>query len=104
VEQFAGKNFAKLSAWRDTAGGPVTQIKFSMGRFVVDATRPVDAGPYVRPTMKILAEDVEEGGNYVPLTPSQTAEARWQFSLIVSNLSPVVPSDIQRFLLPLATG
>ncbi len=104
-EQFAGKNFAKLSAWRPAEGGPVTDVEFRMGRYVITAHRPADAGPYVRPTMKIVAaEDGEAGAAYVPLTPTHLAEARWQFSLIASNLTPVVPVDIQKFLLPLATG
>lgn len=106
VEQFAGKNFSRLTVWREGLGSPATDINFCMNNYVVEAHRAADAGPYVRPDMKVRTANADEapGGGGGPLSATQAAEARWQFSLIVSNLPPAVPADVQRFLLPLATG
>jgi len=107
LDVYAGKNFSKLNVWRPTPEGPVTDVEFRMNRYCVEAHRAAEAGPYVRPTMKITgtaSDDSEDRKDSVPITASQTAEARWQFSLIVSNLTKSVPEDVQRFLLPLATG
>ena len=38
------------------------------------------------------------GGTGAPLSQSQEAEARWEFSLAASNLPKAIASDIRRFL------
>ncbi|HET7536064.1 MAG TPA: PilZ domain-containing protein [Candidatus Didemnitutus sp.] len=106
-ELFTGKNFARLGVWRDAPGSPITGIEFWMNRYVVEAYRASDAGPYVRPSMRIsglTGDDSADGAGGVPLSAAQTAEARWQFSLIVSNMTKAIPEDVHRFVLPLATG
>lgn len=41
---------------------------------------------------------MESGAPGAPLTPSQEAEARWEFSIAASNLPKTIAPDIRRLL------
>ncbi len=114
-EQYAGKNSALLTIWRQTPGGDVTSFDFRMSRYGVRwGTGSTELSTYgvegekakgskasFRPALKLKlksAEKHEDSVPTIPLNEAQDEEVRWLFCLAVSNLSMSVADDVRRFL------
>jgi hypothetical protein len=95
-EQFAGKNSAQLTVWRDSAGGELTGCELRVHRYVIETDRASGGDAGARPELRVRFTASEETAQ--PLTASQDEEARWLFRLAATSLSTSVPADVRKYL------
>ena len=98
-EEYRGPGHTKLVVWRDNKPErTVVAFDYIMARY---AAALATAGPDMfknKAEVGFRAAPTEKGGTGAPLTESQTAEARWEFSVAASNLPKVVEPGIRKFL------
>lgn len=109
-EQYAGKNAALLTVWRQAPGGEVASFDFRMNRYGVrwrtglaelipyqlEEQKPAGTRPVLRLKMR-SPEKQDERPPELPLTEAQEEEVRWLFVLSISNLSASMPADLRVF-------
>jgi hypothetical protein len=69
-----------------------------MGRYAAALTA---AGADLMESKKLVtfrSAPNDSGARGAPVSGSQEAEARWEFSVAASNLTTVIPPDIRKFL------
>jgi hypothetical protein len=95
-EEFRGPDHAKLEVWRTEAGGTLTDFDYTMARYRASLTA---AGPEMpKNKEQVRFKLAGSGDTGAPLSRSQEAEARWEFSLAASNLPKGMAPDIRRLL------
>ncbi len=98
-EEYSGPGHAKLVVWRDNkperalVGFDYTMARYAAGLATAGADMFKNKGE-----VGFRAAPTEGGGTGAPLTKSQEAEARWEFSLAASNLPEAIAPDIRSFL------
>ncbi|HKB57296.1 MAG TPA: PilZ domain-containing protein [Lacunisphaera sp.] len=120
-EQYAGKNSALLTAWRQAPGGEMMSFDFRMNRYGVrwstglaelmtyqlEEEKPASHKDRPRPVLKLKLKTPEKTEGItpmLPLTEAQDEEVRWLFVLAVSNLSMSVAADLRKFLISLVVA
>jgi hypothetical protein len=96
-EDYRGPGETKLVVWRDNKPErAVTGFEYVMGRYTALLK---GAGPdLMENKQKVIFKPVPGEGPDRPLSASQEAEARWEFSVAASNLQKVIPPDLRKFL------
>ncbi|MBI2496532.1 MAG: PilZ domain-containing protein [Opitutae bacterium] len=94
-EQYVGDKAARLTVWRDTAGG-INSFEFRMNDYCVrwaQGMTEVQTGAF-----DPKAAGKKGGLAMSGLTPVQKEEVHWLFCLAVPNLAKAVPMDVRKFL------
>jgi hypothetical protein len=98
-EDYVGPGTAKLVAWRDNKPErAVIGFEYTMNRY---AAMLSDAGPDMfknKEQVRFKAASADGASSNRALSDSETAEARWEFSVAASNLPKAIPPDIRKFL------
>lgn len=95
-EEYSGPDHAKLVVWRDQPGGTLTGFDYTMERYgAVLATVGADM---FENKAQVHFKAAEGGDTGMALSRAQEGEARWEFSLAASNLTPAIAPDIRRLL------
>jgi hypothetical protein len=99
-EQYAGDKSARLTVWRDAAGG-INSFDFRMHDYCVrwaQGMTEIQTGAFDQKSSG------KKGGLSVSgMTSAQQEEVHWLFCLAVPNLSKSVPIDVRKFLSQLVT-
>jgi hypothetical protein len=98
-EEYDAPGDAKLVVWRENKpGGAVVGFDYRIVRYhAMLAT----AGPDMfknKGEVRFKAVPGKGVDSSAPLTPTQEAEARWEFSLAASNLPTTIAPDIRKLL------
>lgn len=95
-EEYLGPSHAKLEVWRDKEGGTLTDFDYTIARYRASLTA---AGTDMfKNKEQVRFKSAETGATGAPLSRSQEAEARWEFSIAASNLPKAIAPDIRRLL------
>ena len=98
-EEYRGPGHTKLAVWRDNKPERnILGFDFVMARY---AAALATAGPDMfknKAEVGFRAAPTESGAPGGPLSQSQEAEARWEFSIAASNLPKAIAPDIRKFL------
>lgn len=96
-EEYAGPGHAKLVVWRNKMPErSVVGFDYTMARY---AAALALAGPDMdRNKAMVGFREAKDTGSGAPLSPAHAVDARWEFSLAVSNLPKAIPPDIRKFL------
>jgi hypothetical protein len=98
-EDYRGPGFTKLVVWRDNKPErAVVGFEYIMGRYAAVLTGAGADMMENKKQVRFKAAPTERGDSDKPLSASQEAEARWEFSVAASNLTKVIPPDIRKFL------
>jgi hypothetical protein len=98
-EEYRGPGHTKLVVWRDNKPErAIVGFDYTIARY---AAALAHAGADMfknKSEVGFRPAPTDKGASGAPLTSSQEAEARWEFSLAASNLPKTIPPDIRRFL------
>ncbi len=95
-EEFRGPSHAKLVVWRDKPEGALTDFEYIMARY--SAALTAAGADMFKNKEQVRFKAAEAGATGAPLSRSQEAEARWEFSIAASNLPKALAPDIRRLL------
>jgi hypothetical protein len=98
-EEYSGPGHTKLVVWRDNKPErAIVGFDYIIAHY---AAALATAGPDMfknKSEVGFRAAPTEKGGTGGPLSQSQEAEARWEFSLAASNLPKAIAPDLRKFL------
>lgn len=95
-EEYLGPGHTKLVVWRDNKPErALVGFDYTMARYAAALTA---AGTDMFKNKGAVGFRAAPGGPGGPLSATQEAEARWEFSLAASNLPAAIAPDIRRFL------
>lgn len=98
-EEYRGPGHTKLEVWRDNKPErALVGFDYTMARYA--AALPTAGADMFENKKQVgfRAAPTESGAPGAPLSSSQEAEARWEFSLAASNLPKAIAPDIRRLL------
>jgi hypothetical protein len=98
-EEYKGPGHTKLVVWRNNKPErAVVGFDYTMGRYAAALTGAGADMLKNKSEVGFRPAPAENGATGGPLTSSQEAEARWEFSLAASNLPKALPPELRKFM------